>query len=83
MQLVDRYQYWSMLRRVIGPDWIVGPGIALLREHKKLAKKITASGRDIHVWTINTDRDLQLCVDAGVKAVITDRPAYVLERLGR
>lgn len=83
VQLVDKYQYWSMLRRVIGPDWVVGPGIDLLREHKKLARKITAGGRDIHVWTVNTAQDLQLCVDAGVKAVITDRPAYVLEQLGR
>ncbi len=83
VQLVDKYQYWQMLRRVIGPDWVVGPGIALLREHKKLARRITASGRDIHVWTVNNDRDLQLCVDAGVKAVITDRPAYLLEQLGR
>ena len=83
VQLVDKYQYWSMLRRVIGPDWIVGPGIELLREHPRLARGITRSGRDIHVWTVNTDRDLQLCLDAGVKAVITDRPAYVLERLGR
>jgi glycerophosphoryl diester phosphodiesterase len=83
VQLVDKYQYWQMLRRVIGPDWVVGPGIELLREHKKLARRITASGRDIHVWTVNNDRDLELCLDAGVKAVITDRPAYLLERLGR
>lgn len=83
VQLVDKYQYWSMLRRVMGPDWIVGPGIELLREHKKLARRITASGRSMHVWTVNTERDLQLCLDAGVAAVITDRPAYVLDRLGR
>ncbi|WP_148616100.1 glycerophosphodiester phosphodiesterase family protein [Nocardioides rubriscoriae] len=83
VQLVDKVQYWSMLRRVIGPDWIVGPGIDLLREHKRLARRITESGRDMHVWTVNTDRDLTLCLDAGVKAVITDRPAYVLEQLGR
>ncbi len=83
VQLVDKYQYWSMLRRVMGPDWIVGPGIELLREHEKLARRITASGRSMHVWTVNTERDLQLCLDAGVAAVITDRPAYVLDRLGR
>jgi glycerophosphoryl diester phosphodiesterase len=83
VQLFDKHQQWPMLRRVMGSDWIVGPGIQMLREHKKLAKKITASGRDIHVWTINNDRDLQLCIDAGVKAVITDRPAYLLEQLGR
>ena len=41
-----------------------------------------ASGRDLHVWTVNTPDDLQLCLDLGVKAVITDRPAYVLDLLG-
>ncbi|MEO9322434.1 glycerophosphodiester phosphodiesterase family protein [Nocardioides sp. C4-1] len=83
VQLVDKYQYWQMLRRVIGPDWVVGAGVNLLREHKKLARKVAAGGRDLHVWTVNTAQDLQLCVDAGVEAVITDRPAYVLEQLGR
>lgn len=83
VQLVDKLQYWSMLRRVIGPDWLVGPGIDLLREHRKLGRRITAGGHDMHVWTVNTERDLELCLELGVKAVITDRPAYVLERLGR
>ncbi len=72
-----------MLRRVIGPDWIVGPGIALLRESPRLGERIAATGRDLHVWTVNTDRDLELCLELGVKAVITDRPAYMLEKLGR
>ena len=83
VQLVDKAQYWSMLRRVIGPSWIVGPGIDLLREHRKLGKKINRSGHDLHVWTVNTESDLRLCQDLGVKAVITDRPAYMLEALGR
>jgi glycerophosphoryl diester phosphodiesterase len=83
VQLLDRHQYWKVLRSVIGPDWIVGPGIALLREHKKLARKIHASGRDVHVWTVNNDADLQLCLDNGIEALITDRPAWLMERLGR
>jgi glycerophosphoryl diester phosphodiesterase len=83
VQLLDRHQYWKVLRSVIGPDWIVGPGIALLREHKKLARKIHASGRDVHVWTVNDDADLQLCLDNGIEALITDRPAWLMERLGR
>ncbi|WP_134765735.1 glycerophosphodiester phosphodiesterase family protein [Nocardioides sp. 1609] len=83
VQLVDRAQHWSMLRRVIGPGWIVGPGVQLLHEHRKLGRRITADGHDMHVWTVNTDRDLERCLELGVKAVITDRPAYMLERLGR
>ena len=38
--------------------------------------------RRIHVWTVNTEQDLDLCVDLGVEAVITDRPALALSHLG-
>ena len=66
---------------MIGEDWIVGPGIKELTEHPSLGQQLVKSGRDIHVWTVNTARELELCLDLGVSAVITDRPAYVLEQL--
>ena len=81
VQLIDRAQYWPMLRRAIGKDWIVGPGIDELREHPKLGARLAKSAHDIHVWTVNTPEDLQLCIDLGVKAVITDRPKLLLELL--
>ena len=83
VQLIDKPQYWPMLRRVMGHDWLVGPGIELLHEHPRLAERIAASGHDVHVWTVNTEADLRLCQELGVKAVITDRPAYLLELLDR
>ena len=81
VQLVEHAQVWPMLRRAIGKDWIVGPSIAELREHPKLGARIARAGHDIHVWTVNTPEDLQICLDLGVKAVITDRPKYILELL--
>jgi len=81
VQLIDKVQYWPMLRRVIGRGWVVGPGIDELREHPHLVERIARSGRAIHVWTVNNGQDLQLCRDLGVEAVITDRPAYILELL--
>jgi glycerophosphoryl diester phosphodiesterase len=81
VMLIDKAHHWPMLRRVIGPEWIVGPGIGELRDHPGLGQRLVKSGRDIHVWTVNTASELQLCLDLGVRAVITDRPAYVLERL--
>ncbi|GGD09693.1 glycerophosphodiester phosphodiesterase [Nocardioides daphniae] len=81
VQLIDKAHLWPMLRRVIGPDWIVGPGIKELREHPGLARRLVASGRDIHVWTVNSRADLELCQSLGVKAVISDRPGYMLELL--
>jgi glycerophosphoryl diester phosphodiesterase len=83
VQLIDRPQYWSVLRRTIGPDWLVGPGMELLRDHPKVATRIGRSGHGVYVWTVNSEADLRLCQEIGVKAVITDRPAYLLELLGR
>ncbi len=81
VQLVDKAHHWPMLRRMIGTDWLVGPGITELVEHPRLGPRITASGHDLHVWTVNTPADLDLCLELGVKAVITDRPAYLMEQL--
>ena len=83
VQLIDRLAHWPMLRRIVGDDWILGPGIDLLREHPRLGTRISQAGHDIHVWTVNTESDLRLCRELGVKAVISDRPAYILETLGR
>ena len=82
VQLIEKAHHWPMLRRVIGDDWLVGPGIRELRNHPGLGRRLVASGRDIHVWTVNTRQDLELCLELGVKAVISDRPGYMLELLG-
>jgi glycerophosphoryl diester phosphodiesterase len=81
VMLIDRAEFWPMLRRVIGPDWIVGPGIDELTEHPRLAHRITRTGHQMHVWTVNTRDQLELCQELGVSAVISDRPAYMLELL--
>lgn len=83
VMLLDRAQYWPMLRRVVGPDWIMGPGIDELTEHPRLGRSIARSGHAMHVWTVNTREQLDLCRELGVRAVISDRPAYLLELLGR
>ena len=49
------------LRKFIGDHWMVGPGIGELHDHPGLRKHLRKSGRDIHVWVVNTDRDLELC----------------------
>jgi glycerophosphoryl diester phosphodiesterase len=72
--LIDRQFSWQMAMSVLGPGWIAGPGIDLLREHPRLARRLTKHGRRIHVWTVNTPEDLDLCLSSGVEAVITDDP---------
>jgi glycerophosphoryl diester phosphodiesterase len=82
VQLVERAQYWPTLRRLVSPEWIIGPGIRELRDHPRFGRRLQLDGRRLHVWTVNTDADLQLCQGLGVEAVITDHPARMLQRLG-
>jgi glycerophosphoryl diester phosphodiesterase len=83
VQLIERARNWALLSRVVGPDWIVGPGIDELRDHPRLGRRIVEAGHEVHVWTVNSKSDLDICLDLGVKAVISDRPAYMLDLLGR
>ncbi len=72
---------WPMLRTIVGDDWIMGPGIKELRDHPGLGRHLVKAGREIQVWTVNTEADLEICLDLGVTAVITDSPAHMLELL--
>lgn len=81
VQLIEKAHHWPMLRQVVDRDWIIGPGIGELQDHPGLGRHL--GGRRVRVWTVNTDEQLELCQDLGVEAVITDRPAYMLKKLGR
>ena len=83
VMLVDHLPLWPMLKRLIGPGWLVGPGIGELLEHPRMARRLAAGGHEVHVWTVNTAAELELCLDLGVTAVITDRPAYLRDLLDR
>jgi len=78
VMLVEHARHWPVLRPLLEDDWIAGPGIATLRRHPAFARRLGDSGRDIHVWTVNTEGDLRTCLDLGVKAVITDRPQFII-----
>ena len=82
VMLVEKAHHWPMLRRAVGTDWIIGPGITELRDHPGLGKHLRLAEREIHVWTVNTAEELDVCLDLGVTAVISDRPAHMLELLG-
>ena len=81
VMLVEKAHHWPVLRPMVGPDWIIGPGIKELRDHPGLGRHLVKEGREIHVWTVNTEADLDLCLSLGVTAVITDRPEHMLELL--
>ncbi|CAM3175645.1 glycerophosphodiester phosphodiesterase family protein [Nocardioides dubius] len=83
VQLIDKAHHWPMLRRIVDPSWIMGPGIGELRDHPGLGKHLNLHHRRIHVWTVNTQAELELCQSLGVEAVISDRPGYIMDLLRR
>ncbi|WP_328463840.1 glycerophosphodiester phosphodiesterase family protein [Actinoplanes sp. NBC_00393] len=60
-----------------------GPGVDLIRARPGLLPAIRAAGHRTYVWTVNEPADLELVLKHRVDGVITDRPRFVLEQLGR
>lgn len=74
-------QSWKVTRGLLRPGWIAGPGMEELRTRPRLGPRLVRSGHRVHVWTVNNEKDLQICLDLGVEAVITDVPDHILKLL--
>ncbi|GAB3598003.1 glycerophosphodiester phosphodiesterase [Angustibacter peucedani] len=61
----------------------VGIDVRLLRKHPWYARAVHDQGRAVHVWTVDHTADVDLCLELGVDAIITNRPQHVLALLGR
>ncbi|GAB2979016.1 glycerophosphodiester phosphodiesterase [Nocardioides montaniterrae] len=81
VQLIDRPAYWPVVKRTMPDSWIIGPGIKMLEANPRTLDSMVRSQREMHVWTVNKIAHLELCLRSGVRAVITDRPAYMLNQL--
>jgi glycerophosphoryl diester phosphodiesterase len=62
---------------------ISGPGVHLLRANPGYVQRVHAAGNRLYVWTVDEPDDLELVLELGVDAIITNLPAQVLARLGR
>jgi glycerophosphoryl diester phosphodiesterase len=62
---------------------IAGPSMRIVRNHPAYIERLKRAGHQVHVWTVNEPEDVDLCLDLGVDAIITNRPRAVLGRLGR
>ncbi|MFF3848608.1 glycerophosphodiester phosphodiesterase [Streptomyces sp. NPDC002328] len=62
---------------------VAGPSIRVVRNHPSYIERWKREGHHVHVWTVNEQEDVDLCVELGVDAIITNRPRAVLHRLGR
>jgi glycerophosphoryl diester phosphodiesterase len=81
--LIDSPLRWASSRPFAEADWIAGPGIELVRKYPDLIRRIRNGGTEVHVWTVNKEADVDLCVELGVSALITDKPGVILEYLDR
>lgn len=81
VMLLEHRGAWPRLARVVGESWSLGPGIELLTSSPRLAERLVVTGRDLHVWTVNTPEQLERCLEWGVRAVITDKPRLMLDLL--
>lgn len=79
--LIESPLGWASAKPFAEPDWIAGPGIELLRKHPEMIRRIRRAGTEVHVWTVNTEADADLCRELGVAAVITDKPGVMLDYL--
>lgn len=80
MQFVSPRLRDGRLPRGVG---IAGPGIRIVRNHPAYIERLKRAGNQVHVWTVNEPEDVDLCVELGVDAIITNRPRAVLDQLGR
>jgi glycerophosphoryl diester phosphodiesterase len=60
---------------------MAGPSIEVIRAHPRYVARLKAHGHQVHVWTVDQDGDITRCLELGVDAIITNRPAEVLRRL--
>ncbi|PTM95535.1 glycerophosphoryl diester phosphodiesterase [Streptomyces sp. VMFN-G11Ma] len=60
---------------------IAGPSIRIARNHPAYIERLKRAGHQVHVWTVNEPEDVDLCVELGVDAIITNRPRAVLDQL--
>jgi glycerophosphoryl diester phosphodiesterase len=81
--LMDLLPPWLRTGRLPAGIPAAGPGVRLLRNHPRLASRLREQGNQIYVWTVNSAEDVDLVLALGVDGIISDRPRYVLDRLGR
>jgi glycerophosphoryl diester phosphodiesterase len=79
--LMDRVPLRFRDGRLPSSAAVAGPGIHIVRAHPEYVARAHAKGAAVHVWTVDDEADVDLCLDLGVDAIITNRPAEVGARV--
>lgn len=60
-----------------GEAGLAGPGVDYLRSQPDRVRQWREAGRRCRVWTVDDAEDVQLCLDAGIEEITTNKPAEV------
>ncbi len=74
-----RYRDGSLPSRV----WAAGLDLDVVRAHPRTVERFHARGKRVNVFTADEPADIDLLVELGVDAIITNHPKRVLRHLGR
>ena len=74
VMLMEGPSQWYRSRPFVDADWLAGPGIEMVREHPDLVRRMVDKGTRAHCWVVNETADIDLCLELGIEALITDRP---------
>jgi glycerophosphoryl diester phosphodiesterase len=55
-------------------DYVEAFGVSLSGTNSKLVEKVHASGKQVHVWTVNKEADMQEMINLGVDGLISNYP---------
>ena len=79
VQLKERnYPFMKFYPNPGNPE-IIGPGIELLRKKPQLVEYFQSKGKKLFVWTVNTQEDMQFCLERKIDAIITNYPDIALK----
>ena len=57
----------------------VGLDIQILRRYPQTVDRQHRRGHEVYVWTVDEQADIELCLELGVDAIISNRPRAVLD----
>jgi len=60
---------------------IVGLHTGIIRHWPKIVKRQHERGHQVYVWVVDAEADIDLCLDLGVDAIITNRPGFVRDHI--
>ena len=60
---------------------IAGMNKEIIRRWPKSVQRQHDRGNQVHVFTVDEEADIDLCLELGVDAIISNRPAFVRDRL--